>query len=427
MAINATELIEVRLWGHRVAACSLDPASGFYVFEYDPSFLRRGIDLAPLHMPISRAGQLSIFPQLPEKTYQRLPALLADALPDAFGNALVDAYLAQHGLRSDEITPLDRLAYMGRRGFGALEFHPITGPNRKGNTALEMAKLVEQARLAFSGQLASLEHDPSLQHLFQIGTSAGGARAKAAVAWNPQTQELRAGQFDVNPGFEHWLLKFDGMGQDRELGASSDYGRIEYAYHLMAREAGIDMHDCRLLEEGGRAHFMTKRFDREANYKKHIQSLCAMDHLDFRLRATHAYEQMFHVFARLNLPPTDTQQGFLRMAMNVMAVNCDDHTKNISFLLQEGKPWRLAPAYDLTYAYNPKGEWTYQHLMSVNGKFSAITRADLLTVADQFTIPQPHALLKQVRQAVRNWPSYAHAAGVRSHIVDTIQNHITLL
>ncbi|MHB8253052.1 MAG: type II toxin-antitoxin system HipA family toxin [Acidiferrobacter sp.] len=427
MAINSTAVVEVRLWGHRVGACSLDPRSGFYAFEYDRAFVRRGIDLAPLQMPIARADRPMIFPGLPENTYHRLPALLADALPDAFGNALVDAYLAQRGLNVDEITPLDRLTYMGRRGFGALEFHPITGPNRKANTALEMAALVEQARRAFAGQLSDQNNSQSLRHLFQIGTSAGGARAKAVVAWNPDTQELRAGQFDVDPGFQHWLLKFDGMGRDQELGTGSGYGRIEYAYHLMARDAGITMQDCRLLEEDGRAHFMTRRFDRQAHQKHHMQSLCAMGHLDFRLRAAHAYEQMFQVFAKLNLPPDDYQQGFLRMAMNIMASNCDDHTKNVSFLLEEGKPWRLAPAYDLTYAYNPKGEWTYQHLMSVSGKFSDITKADLLKIADQFAIPEPYALLKQVRTVIQHWPDYAEKSGVRPDTIDTIGRHIVSL
>ena len=249
-----------------------------------------------------------------------------------------------------------------------------------------------------------------------MGTSAGGARAKAVVAWNPQTDQIRSGQFDAAPGFEHWLLKFDGVGKDSELGGSADYGRIEYAYHLMAHAAGIRMSPCRLLMESGRAHFMTRRFDRDVvdgqTIKHHVQTLCAMSHLDYKQRATHAYAQFFMSIALLELGDDAIGQAFRRMTFNVMAKNCDDHTKNFAFRLKQGGGWELAPAYDVTHAYNPKGEWTYQHLMSVNGKFSDITRADLLAEADRFGVRRPQDALKEVRAALDQWPDFAKQAGL---------------
>jgi serine/threonine-protein kinase HipA len=283
-----------------------------------------------------------------------------------------------------------------------------------------MKALVESAGQVIFGDLSGDRHaQAALANIIRVGTSAGGARAKAVVAWNPETNEVRSGQFDVAPGFEHWLLKFDGMGRDLELGTGADYGRIEYAYHLMARAAGIAMTSCRLLEESGRAHFMTRRFDRTTDgtrtVKHHVQTLCAMDHLDYRQRAIHAYAQLFMVIARLGLGDEAVSQAFRRMAFNVMARNCDDHTKNFAFLLRQGGNWELAPAYDLTHAYNPRGEWTYQHLLGVNGKFGGITRADLLVEADRFGVRRPRELLDEVRTAVEGWPQFAREAGVGEH------------
>ena len=264
----------------------------------------------------------------------------------------------------------------------------------------------------------------ALNQIISVGTSAGGARAKAVIAWNPANNEIRSGQFEVKPGFEHWLLKFDGVGKDMELGGAADYGRIEYAYHLMTKAAGINMADCRLMEESGRAHFMTRRFDREVNdegtIKHHVQTLCAMDHLDYKQRATHAYAQLFMVIAKLKLGDEAIGQAYRRMAFNVMAKNCDDHTKNFAFRLKQGEPWELAPSYDVTHAYNPKGEWTYQHLMSVNGKFSAITRADLLLEAERFGVRRPLNLLADVRAALDNWHKFAKEAGLIFTTADSI-------
>ena len=410
-------VIEVLVWGRRVGAVAPDPKLGFYAFAYDPSWRRTGIELAPLTMPIEDHREAFIFSNLPEPTFQRLPGMLADALPDEFGNALIDAWMAKHGVLKNEITALDRLAYMGKRGMGALEFKPALGAHTESAAPLRMKTLVEEARQAIEGDLSVDKHaEAALANIIRVGTSAGGARAKAVVAWNQKAQQIRSGQFDLAPGFEPWVLKFDGVGKYPELGTGAEYGRIEYAYYRMATQAGIAMSECRLLEESGRAHFMTRRFDRDVvkgrTIKHHLQTLCALNDLDFKQRGTHAYAQLFMVVAQLGLGDDATSQVFRRMALNVMARNCDDHTKNFSFILKQGGSWELAPAYDVTHAYNPKGEWTFQHLMSVNGKFKDITRADLLAEADRFGVRRANDLLLDVRAAVENWPSHAKEAGL---------------
>jgi serine/threonine-protein kinase HipA len=420
--------IEVRIWDKSVGAVALAPNLGYYAFEYDSRFVKSGIELAPLAMPLSEAREPFVFVDLPELSFKRLPALLADALPDDFGNSLIDAWMAGKGIDRAQVTPLDRLAYMGKRGMGALEFKPARTPASSSSTAIKLSRLVESARQAIHGELGSGQlSNAALAQIIQVGTSAGGARAKAAIAWNPITDEIRPGQFDIEPGFEHWLLKFDGMGADRELGGTQDYGRIEYAYYLMASATGIEMSPCRLLEENGRAHFMTRRFDRQENRKHHLQSLCAMAHLDYKQKASHDYSQFLQTVIRLGLDYSTLEEAFRRMAFNVMAANCDDHTKNISFMLREGKLWELAPAYDVTYAFNPAGEWTWQHLMAVNGKFTGIMHADLLAVADRFGIGTAPKVLKQVREAVTNWPDFARQAGVKPAETHRILEHHSLL
>jgi len=291
-----------------------------------------------------------------------------------------------------------------------------------------MKSLVETARKVLHGDFGGdVNAQAALANMFKVGTSAGGARAKAVVAWHPETQEIRSGQFDVTDGFEHWILKFDGVGTDWELGTTTDYGRIEYAYFLMAtRRAGIEMSPSRLLQENGRAHFMTKRFDRSGNVKHHIQSLCAISHLDYKQRATHAYEQHFMAILELALGDRALEQAFRRMAFNVMARNCDDHTKNIGFRLTQGGAWELAPAFDVTHAHNPKGEWTSQHLMSVNGKFDAITRRDLLEVADRFSVPRTTAALDDIKDALAAWSDFAREAGVPDSKAKQVQSDFQL-
>lgn len=432
-----TQLLDVVLWDQLVGKLAVDPRRKAYAFAYTPAWRRSGQELAPLTMPTRNREQVFIFPNLPEATFHGLPAMVADALPDDFGNALIDAWMAERGVTRDEITPLDRLAYMGKRGMGALEFRPAQGSHRESELPLAMQSLVEEARQLVSGNIhaggaeESREAKAALANIIRVGTSAGGARAKAVIAWNPKTDEIRSGQFDAAHGFEHWLLKFDGVGRDHELGTGAEYGRIEYAYHRMALAAGIEMQPCRMLEENGRAHFMTRRFDREVvdgmTIKHHLQTLCALDHLDFKQRATHSYSQLFMAIARLELGDTAFSQAFRRMAFNVMARNCDDHTKNFSFRLKRGGQWELAPAYDLTHAYNPRGQWTYQHLMSVRGKFDSITREDMLLEADRFGVRRPKDLLAEVRDAIQNWPTFAREAQLSSAATSHVQSDFCLL
>ncbi len=418
--------IEVEVWGKRVGAVVLDPSSGYYVFAYYPHFVKLGIELAPIMMPLSFEPYL--FPFLPELTYKRLPALLSDALPDDFGNSLVDAWMAQKGVSRESISPLDRLGYMGKRSMGTLEFKPARTKVTSSRTTLDLSKLVEVARRSVSGDFRTdAMAEAALNQIIQVGTSAGGARAKAAIAWNPDTNEIRAGQFDVAPGFEHWLLKFDGVGTDLALGSSQDYGRIEMAYYRMATTAGVTMSPCRLIEENGRAHFMTKRFDREVNKKIHMTTLCAMAHLDYKQKATYDYAQYFMVISKLELGYPAMEEAFRRMTFNVMAANCDDHTKNHSFIMAEFGSWQLAPAYDVTYAYSPASEWTDQHLMSVNGKFKGITREDLLAVANRFGIGTAKKVIHEVGEAVSNWMEFARETGVDHNEASKIKSHHMLL
>lgn len=413
MAYTPVAVVEVRAWGRTVGALAADPASGSYAFEYDPGWIASGIELSPLSAPLGE--RVRVYPALPEATYHRLPPFVADALPDDFGNALVTAYLASQGVERSAISALDRLGYLGSRGMGALEFRPTRGPQRRRPTALELSELVTGARSALSGRIeGDRESAAALANLIQVGTSAGGARAKAIIAWNPATDEIRSGQLPSEAGFEQWMIKLDGVGRDAELGSSAGYGRIEYAYYLMATAAGIDMSPSRLLEENGRAHFMTKRFDRGLDGRKiHLQTLCAMAELDYKQRGTHDYAQYFQVIGALGLGDSALTQAFRRMVFNVLARNCDDHTKNFSFLLDPAAGgWRLAPGYDITYAYNPRGQWTYQHLMSVNGEFGSITRADLLAVADRFQVPERFAVISEVLDAIADWPAFAAQAGL---------------
>ena len=424
------QAIEVRAWGKRVGALARDPKLDYIAFKYAPSWLKLGIELAPLHLPLS--DQTFIFPNLPEATFRRLPAMFADALPDDFGNALIDAWMAERGTTKAQITTLDRLAYMGKRGLGTLEFKPSLGSHRESVEPIEMQSLVEEARKAVEGDLSvNAEAKAALANIIRVGTSAGGARAKAVVAWNPETNQIRSGQFDVAPGFEPWLLKFDGVGRDFELGTGGDYGRTEYAYYKMATQAGIKMSASRLLEENGRAHFMTRRFDRDVNsgvtVKHHTQTLCAMAHLDYKQRGTHTYSQLFMAIADLNLTDDALRQAFLRMAFNVMARNYDDHTKNFSFLRKRRGEWELAPAYDVTHAHNPQGEWTYQHLMSVNGKFDGITRADLLAEADRFSVPRAKNLIADVSSAMENWADHARSAGLHQTKAEELRRDFLLV
>lgn len=424
-----THRVEVYLWGKFVGAVALDPALGYYAFAYDKTFGKSGIEIAPLHMPLNDEEKVYVFTDLPEASYKRLPAVLADSLPDDFGNALIDRYMADKGIALSQITQLDRLAYMGKRAMGALEFKPSHGPRNVKPTAIEMSSLVTEARKAVKGTLdGDGESDAALRSIIEVGTSAGGARAKAVIAWNPNTQEIQSGQVDTLEGFEHWLLKFDGMGKDKELGISEHYGRIEYAYYLMATHAGINMSESRLLEENGRAHFMTKRFDREGkSIKHHIQTLCAMNHIDYKKKSTNSYEQLLMTVHELELDHEAHVEVFQRMIFNIMGRNCDDHSKNFSFILKQGRKWELAPAYDVTFAHNPKGEWTSQHLMSVNGKYKNITADDIRDTANRFGVGEVNQIMSDIRDAIKSWPAFAKKAGLENQEIQRIAKlHILL-
>lgn len=414
MAYQPVDVIEVRCWGSRVGALARDAASGYYAFEYEPRWAASRVELAPIFMSTSAAVAPFIFPTLPIETFGRLPAMIADCLPDDFGNALTTAYLANEGIRADDITPLDRLAYLGTRAIGALEFHPIRGPRTRKATAIELSEIVTAARSALAGDIRTEDGiTDALKHLIAVGTSAGGARAKAVVALNPTSGELRSGQVPADPGFEQWLLKLDGVGSDPDLSASGNFGRIEYAYHRMALAAGIEMTECRLLEEGGRAHFMTRRFDRDTGGRKiHTQTLCALSQLDFRQIGAHDYAQLFLLLDQLGLGPATRAEVFRRMTFNVATAISDDHTKNFSFLLPEGGRWRLSPAYDVTHAHAPTSRWTRQHLMAVNGQTVDISRADVMEVGDRFAVPAYTDAVEQVLDAVAKWESFAGEAGL---------------
>jgi serine/threonine-protein kinase HipA len=402
-------VVEVRIWDRSAGAVAQLPGKpGFYEFQYAPAFENGGLELSPLQMKLKSKRRFS-FPGLPEETFHGLPGLLADSLPDKFGNALIDEYLARHGTRARDITTLQRLVYVGRRAMGALEFEPALAETRSPAvvTSLDMAHLVEDARRALRGELQSVA-----QEILDIGSSAGGARAKAVIGWNPHTNEVVSGQFDLPRGYEHWLLKFD-VGTDGVLNNSAGFGRIEYAHYLMATAAGIAMNDCRLLEEGGRAHFMTRRFDRRGNEKVHVQTLCGLMHLDFNAPYVHGYEQYLRAVLDLQLGAPALEQAWLRCAFNVAAVNCDDHTKNLAFMMDRSGAWDIAPAYDTCFSHNPApGKWTHQHQMLVGGKAWNITDADLIALADAFDVRRPKELLKRLGQAIARWPEFADYAGV---------------
>ena len=427
MSYQPVDVVEVLAWGRRVGAVARNPATGLYAFAYAPEWVAAGTELAPLHMPLRREPYE--FPGLSRTTFYGLPPLLADSLPDAFGNALVDAWMAEHGVALAEITPLDRLAYAADRAMGALEFRPPARDDAEDPpTAVQLADLVLAARLTVRGELAASETaHAALQQLIQVGSSAGGARAKALVSFNPATYQVRSPYAPPSAGFEPWLIKLDGVSStglddhgDR-LGETAPYGRVEYAYSLMAAAAGIDMAPCLLLAEGPRRHFMTQRFDRTpAGGRLHMISLCALAHLDYNLVATHSYDQYLQSARALGLEPVEVAQAFRRIVFNVMAANNDDHTKNFAFLRAPDSGWRLAPAFDVTHAYRPGSKWTSRHLMAVNGKFEQITTKDLHAVGERNDVPGYRQVVRDVRQAVSQWPSFAKLAEITDEVANQV-------
>ena len=420
----------VELWGTRIGAVALTDSNGVASFEYEPSFLASGIQLAPLMMAL--AARVYSFTELQRRTFRGLPGLLADSLPDRFGNNLINAWLARQGRTPESFDAVERLCYTGQRGMGALEFKPVQGPSAQTSGAIKIAELVALASEILSQQqgLATSfqgpEREEALQTILRVGTSAGGARAKALIVWNASTGEVRSGQLEAPPGLSHWLLKFDGVSgnKDRELEDPKGYGLIELAYSRMARAAGITMTDCRLLEENGRQHFMTRRFDRDdAGNKLHMQSLGALAHFDYNEPGSYSYEQAFLVMRQLQLPMQALEEQYRRMVFNLIARNQDDHVKNIAFLMDRDGQWSLSPAFDITWSFNPAGDWTATHQMSVNGKRDQFTRADLLAVgrSAQLKRGRAEAIAEEVIAAVRDWPLYAAEANVREESCSQIQ------
>lgn len=419
---------KVRLWGSEIGAVTWLDDQRHAVFQYAPDFAASGIQLAPFTMPLAETPYA--FPALPWDTFHGLPGLLSDSLPDKYGTALINAWLAREGRPADSLSPVERLCYIGSRGMGALEFEPTIGRTGKSrpldiDAMVDLANQVLTERAGFVGALNGEDDREAIEEILRVGTSAGGARAKAVVAWNPETGAFRSGQIAAGEGFSYWLMKFDGVSnnRDKELVDPQEFGKIEYAFARMASEAGIDMSECRLHREGGRSHFMTRRFDRSATGDKlHMQSLGAMRHYDFNVAGAYSYEQAVETIRNLGLPQFDVEEQFRRAVFNVMIRNQDDHVKNIAFLMNRRGEWRLSPAYDVGYAYNPSGDWTSRHQMSLNGKRDEFTLDDLLTFAAFCSLKPRKAktMIAEMSEKVFAWPDYAQEAGVIDPQIDQI-------
>jgi serine/threonine-protein kinase HipA len=423
-------IAKVELWGRTIGAVSLDEGREVAAFQYDADFGRSGIEVSPLSMPLSE--RVYEFPALSRAAFHGLPGLLADSLPDKFGNALIDAWLATQGRTSENFSAVERLCYTGNRGMGALEFAPVLGPRPRKASKIKVDALVRLASevLMHRNDLMGHFHEEgkkrALQDILRVGTSAGGARAKAVIAWNRETNEVRSGQITAGDGFDYWLLKFDGVAgnKDKEQEDPKGYGAIEFAYHLMAKTAGIEMSECRLLEENNRRHFMTRRFDRlSGGAKLHMQSLAALAHYDFNQAGAYAYEQALLAIRRLELPMAAVEQQFRRMVFNIVARNQDDHVKNIAFLMNQQGEWSLAPAFDVTYSYNPAGAWTGMHQMTLNGKRVGFSLADFDACARTAMMKRGRAkaIVAEVQEAVERWSEFAAEAKLTDEVCGKIR------
>ncbi|UIR56345.1 type II toxin-antitoxin system HipA family toxin [Sphingobacterium sp. SRCM116780] len=406
----------VKLWGKRIGAIAWDDKQELGFFEYDKKFSTGNLDVAPIKMPLSL--RIFSFPELRNSnTFKGLPGLLADALPDKYGHELINIWLARNGRPENSLNPVELLCFIGSRGMGALEFEPTILSTADSFRSIELSSLIDttmkllESRAGFE---AHTDHDLQdvLLDVLKMGTSAGGARPKAIIAYNEATGMIRSGQTLQEKGFEHWLIKFDGVN-DAQFGASYGYGRVEMAYYKMATDAGIVMMESRLIEEEGRAHFMTKRFDRrKGNQKLHVQTFCAMQHYDFNQVSSYSYEQLFQTMRQLKLTYAEAEQLYRRMVFNVFARNCDDHTKNFAFLMEPDGKWTLAPAYDVCHAYRPDSEWVSQHNLSINGKRKNFIKEDLLVIAKQNSIRHPEGILAEVQDKVNKWMEYAQEYNV---------------
>lgn len=428
----------VKIWGETAGAVRWDNVQQVASFEYEAKFLAKGWDLSPLKMPISNGAQIYRFPNLRKgkedavDTFKGLPGLLADALPDKYGNQLINIWLAQQGRPENSMNPVEQLCFIGARGMGALEFEPTQLSTSKRPFNIEIASLIEAAhkmldkRTSFETNL-NKDEEQALTEILKIGTSAGGARPKAVVAYNPKTGDVKSGQTNAPKGFEHWLLKLDGVSE-AQFGESYGWGRVEYAYHLMAKACGVEMTNCKLIEENKRAHFMTKRFDQEGNNTKHhIQTLCGIQHYNYNNSNAYSYEQIFQTMRSLNLSYPDAEQMFRRMVFNVLATNCNDHTKNFSFLLKKGGKWELSPAYDVCYSYDSNNIWVNQQSLSVNSKHKEINYKDLMTIAQDNSIKKGAKIITEINTVVKNWSNFATQVKVKEDLKKMIQNNLHTL
>jgi len=428
----------VKIWGERAGALAWDSSSGIGSFEYDRVFLEKGWDLSPIKMPISAGAQIYTFPELAMgrnemyDTFYGLPGLLADSLPDKYGHQLIDAWLIRQGRQAGSMNPIEKLCFIGSRGVGALEFEPAQLSKRNTSYKIELDTLVEisqqmlQKRSDFQTDI-SREDEQAMMDILKIGTSAGGARPKAVITYNDKTGEVHSGQHKAAKGFQHWLIKLDGVS-DAQFGESSGYGRVEMAYYLMAIDSGINMMECRLIEENGRAHFMTKRYDREeGETKHHVQTWCAMNHYNFNDMNSYSYEHLFQTMRELRLDYKEKEQMFRRMVFNVLARNCDDHTKNFSFRLKKDALWTLTPAYDICHAYRPDSIWVSQHALSINGKRRNHTIEDFLTISKSMNIKKANTIIQQIYQTVQNWDEYASKVNLSSRKRESIRETLVTI
>ncbi len=418
----------INIWNIRVGAIAWDTSSGLGTFEFEPSFFTNKWDLAPLKMPLTEARKrfFSFSELRNSNAFKGIPGLLADSLPDKYGNALINTWLTRRGRPSDSMNPVETLCFIGKRGMGALEFEPAVPGMPDSSTKIEIDDLVQIANDILSGRQdfradLSTNEEKTLLDILKISTSTGGARAKALIAFNPITKEVRSGQGLAPKGFTHWLIKFDGV-TDSQFGTTHGYGRVEMGYYLMAKDAEIEMTECRLLEENGRAHFMTRRFDREPGKGKiHVQSFCAMQHYDFNDVTSYSYEQLFETMRMLGLPYPQAEQLFRRMVFNVISRNCDDHTKNFAFIMNKEGEWKISPAFDVCHSYRPGSSWVNQQSLSVNGKRQNITRDDFLSVAKQMSIKKAPNIIDQINMIVQNWSHYADLVEVSHELESAIQ------
>ena len=420
--------VNVKIWGINIGVVFWNPQKRYATFELLPDFYQNGLDLAPLTMPmddIRRGQRIFEFPHLDNETYSGLPGMLSDSLPDAFGNQVIKAWLESQGRDAKSFSPVEKLSYISERGMGALEYYPTNYKPKTESKDIELESLISLVekvldyRRSFAVNLDE-DEEQALAEMITIGTSAGGQRPKAIISYNRKTDEIRSGQVEVPEEFEYFILKFDGIKKGK-LSDPAGYGKIEMVYHLMAKECGINMTYCDLLHENGRSHFITKRFDRKNGVKIHSQSLCAIAHYDYLQAGMHSYEGTLAEMREIGLPYSDFEQLFKRMVFNVVARNQDDHTKNISFLLEKGGEWSLGPAYDVCWSYNPKGDWTNKHQMTINGKRDNFTSIDILNFAEIQNIKKPKEIIEQVIDSVSKWPGLAREHEIESDRIEYIR------